>query len=165
MKPTCRQSRNISLFAAVLQLRFNKLEKNSHDSADEEVVCCAVTMVVKRYTQDDVIFPTILSSLCLPLPPTFIILFLFFFFPQCNLIRLDCPLATSLSNHVALYLLPIPAPPSPSLIAIPLEWKWADWCPAILYHSTLFCHQLVASVLPYSQVNQSDSQSASLSLS
>lgn len=35
--------------------------------------------------------------------------------PQCNLIRLDCPLATSPSGHVALHPLPTPLLPSPPL--------------------------------------------------
>lgn len=40
-------------------------------------------------------------------------LFFSFLSPQCNLIRLDCPLATSPSGHVALY--PLPTPRSPFL--------------------------------------------------
>lgn len=47
------------------------------------------------------------------LPPSFPHhYFSLFLSPQCNLIRLDCPLATSPSGHVALYPLPTP-PPSP----------------------------------------------------
>lgn len=43
------------------------------------------------------------------LPPSLIILFLFFLSPWCSLIRLDCPLATSPGGHVAL----CPPPPTP----------------------------------------------------
>lgn len=94
--------------------------------------------------------------------------FSLFLSPQCNLIRLDCPLATSPSGHVALYPLPSSLPPSlppSSLIPIPLEWKWSDWCPATLYHSAAVPLQLVASVMPYSQINQSDPRCAYWSLS
>jgi len=73
-------------------------------------------MVLRRYTQYDVIFPTALSSIPLsPLHPSLPTLphhsFSLFLSPQCNLIRLDCPLATSPSGHVALY--PPPLRPFP----------------------------------------------------
>lgn len=67
-------------------------------------------MVLRRYTQNDVIFPTALF-LRLSLPPAVPRhYFSLFLSPQCNLIRLDCPLATSPNGHVALYPLPNPLP-------------------------------------------------------
>lgn len=73
-------------------------------------------------THTDVIFPTAPSHHS----------FSPFLSPQCTLIRLDCPLVTSPSGHVALLRPPCPLPPGPTL----REWKWPDWCPATLYRST-----------------------------
>lgn len=81
-------------------------------------------MVLRRHKQNDVIFPTAQPSLCLSLLPSLHHYFSPFLSPQCNLIRLDCPLATSPSGHVV--LCPIPAPPS----LLPLYrflWSGSVW--------------------------------------
>lgn len=52
-----------------------------------------------------------------------------------------------------------------SFIPIPPEWKWTDWCPATPYHCAAVLLQLVASVMPNSQINQSDPCCAHWSLS
>lgn len=112
-------------------------------------------MVLRRYTQNDVIFPTALSSPCLSLPLSLIIIFLFFSLPSA--VSLDW-IAPWPRAPVAMWCC-ILSPPTPlPLIPIPVwsVWKWSDWCPATLYHSAAVPLQLVASVMPYSQINQSD---------
>lgn len=141
----------MSSSAAAARFSFNKQENPSHCFTGTEDVC-VVAMALKRYKRHDVIFPSVLSSICLSLPPSLISLFLFSSLP--NAISLDwiapghrpqLPCGAVSSPHPR-FLFP--------LLPIPLEWKWADWCPAILYRSAAFPYQLVASAMPYSQINQ-----------
>lgn len=142
----------MSSSAAAAWFSFNEQENPSHWFYRHRGLVFAVATALKRYKRHDVIFPTILSSICLSLPPSLISLFLFSSLP--NAISLDwiapghwpqLPCGAVSSPH-PLFLFP--------LLPIPLEWKWADWCPAILYRSAAFPYQLVASAMPYSKINQ-----------
>lgn len=148
-------------FPAVLQFCFNKLEKP--DCSHRGRTYWTVAMVLRRYTQNDVIFPTTLFSLCHSLLPLLHHYFSVFLSPQCNLIRLDCPLATNPCGHMA--LCPLSTPLSPS----PLDWFLGSWSGLIdlqqPYISAAVPLQLVAPVMPYSQINQSDPCRAYWSLS
>lgn len=161
----CRRTRHVDnldtffFFQRPSSFCFNKLEKTAQWTAAVKRV--GLLPWSRGGIQSDVIFPTTHCSLDSPSHQPSIIISVS---PWCNLIRLDCPLATSPSSHVVLCP-PTPPPPPFFFMPSPPEWKWSDWCPATPYHCAAVPLQLVASAMSYSQINQSEPCCAHWSLS
>ena len=167
MNPTCRQSRPASPFPPVPQLfSWKNPVTGLQVQRSFILVCCHGPKEVHTEWCN-------ISYRCL-LPPShrpFIIISPSFSLPSAISLDWIAPWPRAPVTMWCCILSPAPSPPRhPLSTALPLtpippEWKWSDWCPATLYHSAAVPLQLVASVMPYSQINQSDPRCAYWSLS
>lgn len=126
MNPTCRQSRETFLFqqsyssvltswknlVTGLQVQRSCVLDCCHGPEEVYTVWCNISYC-------PFLPPSLLPSIPPSLPHHS---FSLFPSPQCNLIRLDCPLATSPSGHVALY--PPPLRPFPYTDSSGVEVVW-----------------------------------------